>query len=325
MRALTRAPGRGRLHQRVFLLNALIFVTATLALVVTPATISFPVELTEAIVLVVGLTAILVVNAVALRAAFAPLERLTRLMREIDPHRPGMRLPASGPGEVRELVLVFNDMLDRLEHERRDSARRELAAQEKERGRIAHELHDEIGQILTGALLRLETLSRSATPEQLANLRATQDSIRAAIDQLSSVVRQLRPEALTELGLEQALAALTSRLQDESGVPIRYRPSRRALDLGEERELVVYRVAQESLTNAVRHANATRVDLSLEPLHDHVLLTVTDDGRGLPNVPTTRYGILGMRERALLIGATLSVADGPTGGVTVTLAVPTTP
>ena len=153
---------RGSLYQRVFLLNAAIFVVATLVLVITPATISFPVELTEAIVLVVGLGAILVLNAFALRTAFAPLDRLMRLMREVDPQRPGERLEVAGPPEVRELVVVFNDMLDRLEHERRESGRRALAAQEGERWRVAQELHDDVGQVLTGVLLRLESLARQA-------------------------------------------------------------------------------------------------------------------------------------------------------------------
>lgn len=313
---------RGRLYQRVFLLNAAIFVVATLVLVITPATISFPVELTEAIVLVAGLGAILVVNAFVLRAAFAPLERLMRLMRDVDPHRPGARLQASGPQEVRELVVVFNDMLDRLEHERRESARRALAAQEGERRRVAQELHDEVGQVLTGVLLRLESLARRAPPELLRALRSAQDSTRGAMDSVSLVVRQLRPEALTDLGLAKALAALATRVGEESGLPIKLRVGSDLGGLSEECELVIYRVAQESITNVARHADAGEVEITLERSDDQIVLRVRDDGSGLPAAQPPRHGILGMRERAMLIGATLTIENRPGNGVEVILTVP---
>ena len=289
---------RGSLYQRVFLLNAAILIVATLVVAITPATVSFPVELTEAIVLAAGLVAILVLNAFALRAAFAPLERLRRSMREVDPYRPGKRLEATGPQELRELADGFNDMLDRLEGERRESGRQALAAQEGERWRVAQELHDEVGQALTGILLRLEALSRQAPTE-------------------------LRPEALSDLGLTKALAALARRVEDESGLRIRHRVAAGLDHLDDESELVVYRVAQESLTNAVRHADATEVELGLERGEDGgVVLRVRDNGVGFSGRQHARYGILGMRERALLIGATLTIENYADGGVEVVLTAP---
>jgi len=318
---------RGGLYQRVFLLNATIFVVATLiaatlVVALTSATITAPLELTEAIVVVLGLAAILVLNAVVLRAVFAPLERLMGLMRAVDPHRPGERLAATGPREVRELVAVFNDMLDRLEDERRESSRRALAAQEGERWRVAQELHDDVGQVLTGVLLRLESLAREAPPDLLPGLRATQEATREAIDRVGLVVRELRPEVLSDLGLGKALASLARRVADESGLRIKHRVARGLDDLGDERELVIYRVAQESLTNAARHAEATRVELTLERTAQAVLLRVRDDGVGLKNEQTQRHGILGMRERALLIGATLTIRTMESGGVEVALTAP---
>jgi two-component system sensor histidine kinase UhpB len=311
---------RGSLYQRVFLLNATILVVATLVVAITPAAVSFPVELTEAIVLVAGLSAVLVFNALALRAAFAPLERLRRSMREVDPYRPGRRLEAAGPHEVRELVDVFNDMLDRLEGERRESGRQALAAQEGERWRVAQELHDDVGQALTGILLRLETLARQAPAELRAEVRATQEATRETIDRVSRVARQLRPEALSDLGLAKALAALAERIEEESGLRIRHRVAANLDDLGDESELVVYRVAQESLNNAARHARATEVELGLERTERGIVLRVRDNGVGLPpHPPRARYGILGMRERALLIGATLTIENHEEGGVEVTL------
>jgi two-component system, NarL family, sensor histidine kinase UhpB len=314
---------RGSLYQRVFLTNATILTVATLVVAITPATVSFPVELTEAIVLVAGLMAILVLNVFALRAAFAPLERLRRSMRAVDPHRPGERLEATGPQEVRELVLVFNDMLDRLEGERRESGRRALAAQEGERRRVAQELHDDVGQALTGVLLRLESLARRAPMDLRADVRATQEATREAIHRVSLVVRQLRPEALTDLGLAKALAALASRVEEEAGLGVRQSIAPARYELDEESELVIYRVAQESLTNAARHANATSVDLVVEPSEDRgIVLRIRDNGVGLPATLQARHGILGMRERAMLIGATLTIANHPEGGVEVTLIAP---
>jgi two-component system sensor histidine kinase UhpB len=304
-------------------LNATILIVATLVVAITPATISFPVELAEAIVLVAGLAAILVLNAFALRAAFAPLDRVRRSMRAVDPYRPTRRLEASGPEEVRELVVVFNDMLDRLEGERRESARGALAAQEGERRRVAQELHDDVGQALTGVLLRLESLARRTPPDLLADVRAAQEATRETIDRVSLVVRQLRPEALTDLGLAKALASLARRVEAESGLRIRQRLASDVDDLDEESELVVYRVAQESLTNAVRHAQATEVELVLERTDDRgIVLRVRDNGRGLRSAPPPRYGILGMRERAMLIGATLTIENRADGGVEVTLTAP---
>jgi two-component system sensor histidine kinase UhpB len=314
---------RGSLYRRVFLLNATILIVATLVVAITPATVSFPVELTEAIVLVAGLVAILVLNAFALRAAFAPLERLRRSMRDVDPYRPGMRLEATGPQEVREVVDVFNEMLDRLEGERRESGRRALAAQEGERWRVAQELHDDIGQALTGILLRLEALARQAPTGLRPDVRATQEATRETLDRVSRVVRQLRPEALSDLGLAKALAALGRRVEEESGLRVRQRVAAGLGHLDDESELVIYRVAQESLTNAARHARATQVELRLERSEDRgIVLRVRDNGDGLPDRMQARYGILGMRERAMLIGATLTVENHPEGGVEVTLTAP---
>jgi two-component system, NarL family, sensor histidine kinase UhpB len=313
---------RGSLFQRVFLLNATILTVATLAVAITPATVSFPVELTEAIVLVAGLIAILVLNAFALRAAFAPLERLRRSMRDVDPYRPGKRLEATGPQEVRELVDVFNDMLDRLEGERRESSRQALAAQEGERWRVAQELHDDVGQALTGILLRLEALARQAPMELRPDVRATQEATRETIDRVSRVARQLRPEALSDLGLAKALAALARRVEEESGLRVRQRVVA-GLELDDESELVIYRVAQESLTNVARHSSATEVELRLERRENgSIVLRVRDNGVGLPGRPQARYGILGMRERARLIGATLTIENHAEGGVEVTLTAP---
>jgi two-component system sensor histidine kinase UhpB len=309
-----------RLVQRVFLLNATIFVLGTLALVVSPATISFPVELTEAIVIGVGLTALLVLNGLALRAAFRPLERLTHLIRTIDPERPGVRVELGGTAEVEELAHAFNQMLDRLEGERRDSARAALAAQERERTRVAQELHDEVGQALTAVLLQLERLGQHS-PAIADELRRVQDIARDALDGVANVVRQLRPEAL-DLGLRNALVALANRVEEQTGLGVELQLDNDVPELGDEHDLAIYRITQESLTNVARHADATHATVTLSKDDAMVTLQVLDNGSGRPAGARDGMGIQGMRERARLAGGSVTIGTASSGGTEVVLRVP---
>ena len=143
----------------MFLLNAALLVVAGVLLALSPVTISAPVKVLEEVALGVGILVLLVANYVMLRPAFKPLERLAERMRNVDLLRPGRRLTPAGSPEVVDLVLSFNEMLERLELERRESGRRALAAQETERKRIATELHDEVGQSMTGVLLLLQRVA----------------------------------------------------------------------------------------------------------------------------------------------------------------------
>src|SRR5919109_211845 len=206
-------------------------------------------------------------------------------------------------------------MLDRLEGERRESARRALAAQEGERRRIARELHDEIGQVLTGLVLRSETLSRRAPAELRGDLEDLREAARSGAQDVRMIAQRLRPEALDELGLQSALLALCTAVSDRAGIQIT-RDLERDLPLTAEQELVIYRVAQESVTNVVRHAEATRIEVTLrrdgDGDGDGVVLVVRDDGVGLP----------GMRERALLVGANIMIGPARDGGTEVRLHLP---
>jgi two-component system sensor histidine kinase UhpB len=307
---------------RVFALNAAVFVVGTAVLALSPAPVRLPVTATEAVLLSVGLLAILLVNLVLVRRSLAPLERLAGAMRRVDLLAPRQRLPVSGPAEIRELVAVFNDMLDRLERERRESGRRALAAQEAERKRIARELHDEVGQSLTAVVLLLKRLADRAPADLRADVVEAQEAARESVDDVRDVARQLRPEALDDLGLVSALAALTVRFSAQTGIRVN-----RAIDAGlprldDDAELVIYRIAQESLTNVARHADASSVELRLERTARGVALRVVDDGTGIRSRDGSGYGLRGMRERALAIGAALSIAEARRGGVEVMLEVP---
>jgi two-component system sensor histidine kinase UhpB len=309
------------LFWRVFATNALVLALATAVLALSPATVSSPVAVTEAVVLALGLGAMLVLNFALLRRALSPLERLRTLMRGADPLRPGARAPVDEAApELRAVAETFNEMVARLEAERRDSAGRALAAQEGERLRIAQELHDEVGQKLTAVMLQLDGLTRTERGGALVEAR---EGVRESLEDVRLIARRLRPEALDDLGLPSALAALTNSLRRAGEVTIERRIARSLPPLHRDAELVVYRVAQEALTNALRHADRSAVRLELCELEGGVQLEVADTGAGFdPRHVPEGAGIRGMRERALLAGAALEIESAPGAGTTVRLRVP---
>jgi two-component system, NarL family, sensor histidine kinase UhpB len=319
-----RAPAREMsLAWRVVLLNSAVMLAATLALAFGPATVSAPIHTRELIVLIVGVSVTMGANLILVRHAFAPLRQLTRLMHTVDPLAPGTRLFAEGAAkDVRELADAFNDMLERLENERRDSARRALRAQEGERRRLARELHDELGQSLTGVLLQIDEAIRAPDKQVLEEAR---EGARRSLDDVRRIARDLRPDLLVELGLVSALNALATRLTRQSGLPVDRWLDPHLPPLDDDTETALYRVAQEALTNVARHAEATRVTLDLRHADGVVRLTIDDDGRGVPAYTGSEArGITGMRERALLVRARLTVGRGPVHGTRVQLEVPLT-
>ncbi|MER5184498.1 HAMP domain-containing sensor histidine kinase [Streptomyces sp. NPDC002896] len=307
------------LFWRIFLLNAVVLTAAT-ALLLGPVTVSTPVLLTEAAILTAGLAAMLIANGVLLRIGLAPLQRLTRAMTTTDLLRPGTRPAVGGHGEVAELITAFNAMLDRLEAERATSAARALSAQEAERHRIAQELHDEVGQTLTAVLLELKRVADHAPPAVRDELHQVQETTRASLDEIRRIARRLRPGVLEELGLTSALKALTGEFASPS-LTVRHHIDADLPPLSRDTELVLYRVAQESLTNAARHSGARLVDLTLNHTAAGVELSVRDDGHGIHDAPEGA-GISGMRERTLLIGADLILGPSPDRGTEVRLVVP---
>ncbi len=314
---------------RVFAINAGLLLAGTLVLVVARGRIHASVAVVEMVDLVVGLIVMLLANLLLLRPTLSPVDRLVERMRTVDLLRPGQRLAERGGIEVVAVVRAFNEMLDRLESERRDSSRRALAAQEAERLRIARGLHDEVGQVLTGVLLQLDRLGQGEAAEgEPADRRLladeARDAVRQALTEVSRISQELRPALLEHLGLVSALTELSRTFARQSGVTVEPRFAGGLPELSSEVELAVYRVAQESLTNVARHAHASRVALTLEPGSASVVLHVTDDGRGLPETASAngRGGLRGMRERAMLVGGALAVTTRPEGGVEVRLEVP---
>jgi two-component system sensor histidine kinase UhpB len=296
------------LLQRVVAGNALVVFVGALILAVSPATVSPRITGGEAALLAGGAVVAVLANVVLMRRTLAPLRALAAEMGAVDLAAPPVpHGPREGVAEVAALGRAFDTMLVRLAAERQDSARAAIAAQERERARIGRELHDEVGQALTGVALEL----------QAGELEAAQEALRAAASGVREIMSGLRPEVLEDFGLRGALLALAA------GAPVRVR---RELDaelpaLAPETELVVYRVVQEALTNVARHAGAREVVLTARHSDSGLVVEVVDDGVGRGGAaPGT--GLAGMRERALLAGGTLMVSDRDGGGTVVRLEVP---
>jgi two-component system, NarL family, sensor histidine kinase UhpB len=290
--------------------NALLLVAACLVtiLVLSPRTIS-SFALGEAVVLAIALALVALVNVLLVRRAVAPLQALNALARRVNLSNPGQRIPGAEPtSEAGELALTFNEMLERLEQERRESTRRVLAAHESERLRIAQELHDEVGQTLTAVLLQLSRVEERLPADVRGELSEAQEAARDSLEDVRRIATDLRPETLNDLGLASALAALTDGFGRRTGLRVERRIQGALPPLSSEAELVVYRVAQEALTNVARHAGCETAELRLVSNGERLTLTVRDYGRGLPGGHRADgNGMRGMRERAGLIGAQLAL------------------
>lgn len=296
------------LFRRAVAVSAAVLVAAALLLALSPATVSSTVKLEEWLVLAAGTAVVIAVNLLLLRRVFGPLERLEHVMGRIDPYEPGRRIGVGEPDEIARVSRAFNAMLDRLERERADSGRRALRAQEAERGRVARELHDEVGQLLTGVVLQLEGLAAAGPPARRGEIAAIQDNVREGVQSVREIARGLRPPALDEFGLRASLVALAVGFGERSGVTVRDQIAAALPALDAETELALYRVAQEAITNVARHADAGSVDLQLSADERTLLLTIADDGRGIEQADLqSSNGVAGMRERALFVGGTLRI------------------
>jgi two-component system sensor histidine kinase UhpB len=281
---------------------------------------------TVALLALAVLAAALAVGLVAQRRRFAPIEDLIEEMEKVDLSRPGPVLPASIDGvaeteEAARLELAFLRMMNRLEAERRRAGSAALRAQEEERARVARDLHDEVNQSLTGLLLRLEAVREAAPPALAAEVDETKALANRAMRELLTLARQLRPTALDDLGLAAAVGGQVDQVA-RPGLEARLTTDGNFSDLDPDVQLVVYRVAQEAITNAARHSDAGTIAVALRRSEDGVALEVADDGRGFAFEQSERgLGIAGMRERALLIGAELTIESRPGEGTTVRLEV----
>ena len=275
--------------------------------------------------LAMSIVLVLLVNMLMLRRRFSPLDRLIEQIEQIDPADPAA---FDGPEhreaveEIDRLAASFRRLLKRIDSERRRSGRLVLRAQEEERRRLARDLHDEVNQALTAILLRLEALSHDV-PDAHDELLELKKLVNQAMAELLHLARQLRPTALDDHGLVPAIESQLRRFSAQTGVTAELRTEGDASALDSDKEIAVYRVAQEALSNVAQHAAARRVELDLSADKDGVELTIRDDGRGFdPDGATESLGLSGMSERARLLGGRLDVDSRPGGGTALTLQVP---
>lgn len=312
------------IQRRILIANAVVVGLALLLLIVTPVTVSANIRSVELAILLAGGVAMLIVGGLLTRRALRPLRTLAAEIDRIDPHEGavGIAAPGTQVREVESVTRALSAMVDRLAEERRQTAQAVLAGQEGERSRVARELHDEVGQGLIAIKLMAERAAAGAEPIVAAQFLDVADRIEFYLDELRRIAHELRPELLEDLGLGNALLALASAAEADYGLTVQRvfsEPAQRDIDV--ERELVVYRVAQEALTNAGRHSGASIVRLDLSTDERGTILEVSDDGSGIGEA-ADGVGIKGMRERARLIGGSLQIDAGPHGGTRVRLMLP---
>ena len=325
MRSIWGAMRRGTLLTQVLAVNLLLIAVA----VITASIASNPDSplrdsATIGLVLAFALALTVGVNIWLLARRFEPLERLVVRMEEADLSRPSpsaVEVEEHGSSEVRSLERSFREMLERLEAERRGAASAALNAQERERARVARDLHDEVNQALTGLLLRLEALRRSIDdPAVEAELAETRELASDAMRELLDLARRLRPTTLDDLGLKAALATLVEEVDREGTITAGFESEGEIDGFSDDVQLVTYRVAQEAVTNVIQHADADHMRVRLIRAGEALELRVSDDGVGWDGGrDDERLGIAGMRERALLCGGELTVESQPGAGTRVTL------
>jgi two-component system sensor histidine kinase UhpB len=281
-----------------------------------------------------GIVLSLAVNFVALRAAFRPLARLQRAALAVRQGDLTARADeaAFGDPEIRQLAETLNGTLDELSRDRDELNRlasQVIRAQEDERRRIARELHDDTAQVLFAQMLRLSALKGSDDPAVHDLAESLEHMTSEALESVRRLALELRPPALDDLGLLAALADLSQRLSDQLGIPVDYLPRGSRGRMAPDVELVLYRVAQEALTNVAKHANARAVWIDLDRTPTEVSLSVRDNGRGF-DPRTAVYsdgrglglGMFGMEERVALVGGRFRIWSAPGQGTEVFAYIP---
>ena len=223
---------------------------------------------------------------------------------------------------------IVEDITQRkqVEAERVELLRRLVNAQEDEQRRISREMHDQMGQSLAALLLGLKALRSSVRDESATeSIQRLQDITNRIADEMHSLIRELRPTALDDLGLQTALANHLEEWAESSTITIDFH-SNGLLEqrLGSQLESTIYRIVQEAVNNVIKHANAQNVSIILEKRGNRVLVIIEDDGVGfdaeaLLKTPAgnRRFGLLGMQERVALVGGLLSIESTPGIGTTV--------
>jgi signal transduction histidine kinase len=202
-----------------------------------------------------------------------------------------------------------------------DALRRAIASHETERRRLARELHDETGQALTSILLGLKGLEEQLDAPAFAGLR---ELVVSTLQDVRRLAVELRPKALDDFGLEAAIERLAAEVAAQTGIEVDCAGALGGRRLPDEVETALYRIAQEALTNAVRHAHARRVSILLTRKDGAVCEVIEDDGRGFDpdRRPADGLGLDLMRERIELLHGRLTIESSEGAGTAVVVSVP---
>jgi two-component system sensor histidine kinase UhpB len=285
--------------------------------------------------------ALLLITMTVVSRALAPIQALTDAMNRIEFGDYDTRVKPDGPPELAAIGNKLNHLAaalgDAVEDKRR-LAERVVSLQDVERKDIARELHDEFGPYLFALRAHVSSLMRIAENREpdVASLRKHGNAIWEQVNALQQfnrrVLEKLRPVGLAELGLREALGALLRLWREAHPEVVIETTISASLGVpGETADLTIYRIIQEALTNVFRHADATRIDVTIEPAdlpsattrgrRGSVLVRVRDNGSGLLRDHKLGHGLLGMRERVMALGGTVTVTSAD-GGVTVEALVP---
>ena len=339
-----REAWRLSLFEKVILVNTLMLVCeALVGLWVTSHSLESRHYLIDTGFIVLAMLSSLLINILLLRASFHPLFSLLRTIRAVGAGNTALRaadIPKDS--EIGELALAFNRMLDQLEIFRRQQAMLILKAQEEERRRLARELHDESSQNLTALLVHTEILSQTlshmaptitpqAMNEQLqTGLQQLTQLTQKTLENIRTLALQLRPGVLDDLGVEAAFRWLAEDCRKRLHMAVDLHVEGLEEMLQDQQHSTLYattlfRIAQECLTNAARHGQAQHVVISCARDRDMFRLCVSDDGGGFDGATTPGgLGIMGMRERAALLGGELAITSRPGKGTSVETSLPLT-
>ena len=336
---MNRFAGRVPLIYRVLIANsAIVALAALIGTVLSSSLADEPKDGSIGLIVLfvssVGIGMCLLVNTLLLKAAFRPLISLNETALAVQRGNVSARA-ATAPGddpEMKQLALTLNQTLDDLARDQRrvrELSSQVIRAQEEERRRISRELHDDTAQMLFAQLLQISALKMSSDGATHTLAEALEENTVDAIEGVRRLALELRPPALDDLGLHDALDELCARFEAKGGFTVSFSIVGPRVRMPENVTLVIYRITQEALTNIDKHAHAARVTVSLTRADRIVELKVIDDGCGFERSKLTRsndvglgLGLFGMEERATLIGGTVRIISAPGKGTEVIATIP---
>lgn len=286
----------------------------------------------------VGTTLTILINGWLIKIALRPLRSLSRLILKVQSDFDGVEsgeMYDQKEPDIPQMAAGLNLLVTRLEEHNRQLralSKEAISAQEEERKRIARSLHDESGQALTMLIISLERLENTIPPDQAGirqKLSSTRQLASQSLAELRKIIYGLRPTVLDDLGLVPAIRWYARSTLEEVGIRVNVNASEDPGPIDSEIKTTLFRIAQEAINNIVKHSAAKTATISLDKNKNHYFLCVQDDGHGFDverssnqAIRMQQWGLLGMRERAELVGGELRVTSQENQGTTIELKVP---